>query len=82
MSAIVSRAQSDRIVGHIETGRREGGRLLTGGTRPDDPSRARLARGWHVRPTVFVDMDTLMMVAREEIFGPVTSVFRWSTTIG
>ncbi len=75
MGAIVSRAQFDKIMGYIETGKAEGGRLLCGGRRPDDPS---LANGSYILPTVFVDMKTSMTIAREEIFGPVTSVFRWS----
>ena len=75
MGAIVSRVQFDKIMGYIETGKAEGGRLLCGGRRPDDPS---LANGFYILPTVFVDMKPSMTIAREEIFGPVTSVFRWS----
>ena len=75
MGSIVSEAQFDKIMNYIEIAKREGGRLLTGGCRPDDPA---LAKGWYIRPTVFVDMDPSMTIAREEIFGPVTSVFRWS----
>ena len=75
MGSIVSQVQFDKIMNYIELAKKEGGRLLTGGTRPDDPS---LDDGWYIRPTVFCDMDMSMTIAREEIFGPVTSVFRWS----
>src|SRR6266571_1937704 len=36
MGALVSRAQLDRVLTYIEAGRREGARLLCGGTRPED----------------------------------------------
>ncbi|NTA40262.1 aldehyde dehydrogenase family protein [Agrobacterium salinitolerans] len=75
MGAIVSKAQFDKIMNYIEIGKSEGGRLLCGGKRPDDPS---LDNGYYILPTVFVDMDPTMTIAREEIFGPVTSIFRWS----
>ena len=37
-----------------------------------------LSRGLFVEPTVFVDVRPGMRVAREEIFGPVLSVIKWS----
>ena len=75
MGAIVSRVQFDKIMKYIEIGKAEGGRLLCGGTRPNDPS---LANGFYILPTVFVDMKPTMTIAKEEVFGPVTSVFKWS----
>jgi betaine-aldehyde dehydrogenase len=75
MGAIVSRVQYDRVLNHIEAGKKEGARLLCGGGRPDDPA---LAKGWFVEPTVFADVTPDMRIAREEIFGPVLSVFKWS----
>jgi betaine-aldehyde dehydrogenase len=75
MGAIVSKKQFDRVLGYIETAVREGARLVYGGKRPDDPQ---LANGYFVEPTVFADVTPDMTIAREEIFGPVLSVFRWS----
>jgi betaine-aldehyde dehydrogenase len=75
MGAIVSRTQLERILGHIESGRREGARLVCGGGRPADPA---LAGGFFVEPTVFADVTPAMTIAREEIFGPVLSVLRWT----
>jgi betaine-aldehyde dehydrogenase len=75
MGAIVSEAQLERVLGYIETGRREGARLLCGGARPAD---SRLAQGFFVEPTVFADVDATMKIAREEIFGPVLCVLRWT----
>jgi betaine-aldehyde dehydrogenase len=75
MGAIVSQAQLDRVLGYIASAKDEGARLLCGGRRPDDP---RLARGFFVEPTVFADVTPAMRIAREEIFGPVLAIMRWS----
>jgi betaine-aldehyde dehydrogenase len=75
MGAIVSRAQLDRILDYIEAAKREGARLVCGGGPPSDP---RLAAGFFVEPTIFADVTPAMRIAREEIFGPVLSILRWS----
>ncbi len=75
MGAIVSRAQLDRVLGYIDSARREGARLLYGGARPADPA---LAGGFFVEPTVFCDVTPAMRIAREEIFGPVLAILPWS----
>ncbi|HJQ84033.1 MAG TPA: aldehyde dehydrogenase family protein, partial [Candidatus Binatia bacterium] len=51
---------------YVAEGVAEGARLACGGRRPPG-----LARGWFVEPTLFVDARNDMVVAREEIFGPV-----------
>ncbi len=75
MGAIASKAQHDRILGYIESAKREGARLVCGGGPPDAPE---LADGYFVEPTVFAEVTMDMTIAREEIFGPVLSVLRWS----
>ena len=63
----VSEAQFDKIQRLIETGIDEGARLAVGGPgRPEG-----LERGYYVRPTVFSHASNDLVVAREEIFGPV-----------
>ncbi|MGA8295088.1 MAG: aldehyde dehydrogenase family protein, partial [Rhodoplanes sp.] len=74
MGAIISKAQFDRVMDHIETAKREGARLLTGGGPPADPA---LAGGLFIEPTVFADVTSAMRIAREEIFGPVLAVLVW-----
>ncbi len=74
MGAIATPAQHDRILGYIESARREGARLVCGGGVPAAPE---LARGSFVEPTVFADVTADMTIAREEIFGPVLAVLRW-----
>jgi betaine-aldehyde dehydrogenase len=75
MGCLSSRAQFDKTMGYIRIGREEGARLVCGGKRPADP---RLAAGYFVEPTVFADVRDEMRIAREEIFGPVVSILRWS----
>ncbi|MEZ5649970.1 MAG: aldehyde dehydrogenase family protein [Burkholderiaceae bacterium] len=71
---VVNRAQFERIQGYIRTAIDEGGRLVCGGPgRPDG-----LARGFFVKPTVFV-VTPDMTIAREEIFGTVTAVMTYRT---
>ena len=74
MGAICGRGQFERILAMIETGRKDGARLLVGGGQSADPA---LANGFFIDPTVFVDVTPEMRIAREEIFGPVLSVLRW-----
>ncbi len=75
MGAIVSKTQFDRVMSYIDSAKREGARLLTGGAPPSDPA---LAKGFFVEPTVFADVNMTMRIAREEIFGPVLGIFKWS----
>jgi betaine-aldehyde dehydrogenase len=75
MGAVVSKAQLDKIMGYIELGQKEGGKVMVGGKRPADPA---LARGWFVEPTIIAGITQDMRIANEEIFGPVQSVIKWS----
>jgi aldehyde dehydrogenase (NAD+) len=67
---VISARQRSRITGYIETGIAEGASLVVGG--PEAP--AGLDVGFYVTPTLFVDVDNDMTIAREEIFGPVLVV--------
>jgi betaine-aldehyde dehydrogenase len=75
MGCLSSRAQFEKTLSYIRLGQEEGARLVCGGKRPADP---RLAHGYFVEPTVFADVRDDMRIAREEIFGPVVSILRWS----
>ncbi|MDP2357721.1 MAG: aldehyde dehydrogenase family protein, partial [Beijerinckiaceae bacterium] len=74
MGAIVSKAQFDRVMDYIKVSKDEGAELIAGGGPPDDPA---LAKGFYIQPTVFA-VTTKYRIAREEIFGPVLGVFKWS----
>ena len=75
MGAIVNHAQYDRILSHIETAKKDGAALVCGGGVPDAPE---LKGGLYIEPTVFADVTPAMTIAREEIFGPVLSVLKWT----
>lgn len=77
MGSMISKAAQERVLGYIESGKAEGARLVCGGGVPKDFKDARLAKGFFVEPTIFADVLPDMRIAREEIFGPVMSVFRW-----
>jgi betaine-aldehyde dehydrogenase len=74
MGSIISQVQHDRIIGFIESAKKEGARLVSGGGRPSDP---KLAKGLFIEPTIFADVTMDMRIGREEIFGPVLSVLKW-----
>jgi aldehyde dehydrogenase (NAD+) len=68
-----SEAQLQTVMKYVKIGLEEGATLATGGHRLD---RGAYAKGFFHEPTVFVDVDPKMRIAREEIFGPVVSVMR------
>ncbi|MFE9926953.1 aldehyde dehydrogenase family protein [Streptomyces sp. NPDC005774] len=66
----------DKVERHIASAQEEGARLVTGGTRPDDPA---LSSGFFLLPTVFADCDRSMRIVQDEVFGPVVTVERFRT---
>jgi aldehyde dehydrogenase (NAD+)/betaine-aldehyde dehydrogenase len=74
MGPINSKRHYERVVSMVESGKSEGAKLMTGGKRP---AGADFRRGYWLEPTVFADVDPSMRIAKEEIFGPVLSVFTW-----
>jgi betaine-aldehyde dehydrogenase len=75
VGCLSSQPQFDKTMSYIKLGIEGGARLACGGKRPDDP---KLAGGLFVEPTVFAGVTDDMRIAREEIFGPVVSILRWS----
>jgi len=69
---LIAQRQRTRVEEYIAAGREEGATLALGGGRP-----GHLPKGWYVEPTVFTDVHNGMRIAREEIFGPVTSVIAY-----
>ena len=68
--AQIDEAQMTKIMFYIDSGKREGAELLTGGNRLGD-------KGNFIEPTVFADVKDEMKIAREEIFGPVMSIMKF-----
>lgn len=67
----VDKTQFERILGYIDSGRKQGARCVTGGQRWGET-------GYFIEPTVFADVKDEMTIAREEIFGPVMQVLRFT----
>jgi acyl-CoA reductase-like NAD-dependent aldehyde dehydrogenase len=67
MGPVVSKQQMETVLSYIEAGKRDGARLVAGGSRI-------ATRGYFVEPTIFDGVTNRMKIAREEIFGPVLSV--------
>ena len=64
ISPLVSKQQQQRVQAYIETGKREGARLVLGGN-------VHAGNGYFVEPTIFADCRNDMHIVQEEIFGPV-----------
>ncbi|MNY15487.1 putative aldehyde dehydrogenase [compost metagenome] len=72
---MASQKQFDRIQHYINLGIEEGAELLAGGPgKPED-----LQDGFYVKPTIFTGVNNDMIIAQEEIFGPVLSVIAYKT---
>jgi aldehyde dehydrogenase (NAD+) len=70
LGPVVSASQRTTVQDYIRKGIDEGARLVVGG--PDDP--AGYDTGFYVQPTIFADVDNSMVIAQEEIFGPVLCI--------
>ncbi|XP_060209787.1 aldehyde dehydrogenase family 2 member C4-like [Lycium barbarum] len=68
----IDKKQYERVLSYIEHGKREGAKLLTGGN-------ALNRKGYYIEPTIFIDVEDDMKIAKEEIFGPVLSVMKFKT---
>lgn len=68
--AQTNKTQFEKVLEYIETGKKEGARLVTGGERIGD-------KGFFLKPTIFADVEDHHTIAHEEIFGPVLVVFKF-----
>src|SRR5690348_8333207 len=67
---IVNESQFDEIVAAIDRGKQDGGTVIAGGERADD-------EGFLIPPTVFEGVADDAFLSCEEVFGPVTSLYRF-----
>jgi len=66
----VDQDQFNKVMGYIESGKKENAKMLTGGGRVGD-------KGYFIEPTVFADVQDDMKIAQEEIFGPVMTILKF-----
>jgi 1-pyrroline-5-carboxylate dehydrogenase len=71
MGPVVNEKSMKTILGYIEKGVAEGGRLITGGARATDAGE-----GYYIQPTVIADVDPMATISQQEIFGPVLAVIK------
>ena len=74
LGPLASANQQETVLGYIDRGKKEGARLVAGGSRPAAP-----ATGYYVEPTIFADVTNSMAIAQEEIFGPVLSIIPYDS---
>lgn len=70
----VSQGQYDKVLGYIKIGKDEGAKISLGGEPNKVPGK-----GFFIQPTILTDVQQSFRVAREEIFGPVVTVIKYST---
>jgi len=69
---LISQIQCDRVMGYIDSGKKDGATVHLGG--------GRLHReGYFVQPTIFTDCQPHMKIMQEEIFGPVAAIIKFKT---
>ena len=69
MGPVVNEKSMKTILGYIQKGIAEGGRLITGGERIGN-------EGYFIQPTVIADVDPMATISQQEIFGPVLAVIK------
>lgn len=75
MGPLASEQQRQRVLSYIQKGLDEGARIIVGGL--DKP--ANLSNGAYVQATIFADVRPDMVIAREEIFGPVLCILPYDS---
>lgn len=73
MGPVISKAHREKVLGYIEQGIKEGATLALDGRGYKDPTNP---NGYYLGPTIFTDVTPDMVIAREEIFGPVLCVMK------
>lgn len=76
MGTVAFDGQFRKVLEYIDVAQKEGAKLLCGGKRASGPG---LDAGLFIEPTIFGDVTNGMRIAREEVFGPVAGLIRFST---
>src|SRR5262249_16856275 len=72
---VISARQRDRVLSFLDSARQSGAKVVLGG---GPPLGDRFAKGYWIEPTILPEVSNGMEVAREEIFGPVLCVLRYT----
>ena len=68
MGAVVDKNQLNKIDDYVNIGKKEGANLVAGGNKTMESTG-----GYYYEPTIFTEVKNSMIIARDEIFGPVLS---------
>ncbi|KAF8484448.1 delta-1-pyrroline-5-carboxylate dehydrogenase [Russula ochroleuca] len=68
MGPVIGKPAFDKIIGYIQRAKEAGGEILIGGSADD-------SKGYFVQPTVILTKDSNSVTMREEVFGPVLTVY-------
>lgn len=74
LSALVSKAQYDKVSEMVEYAKKEGAEVIVGGTRTPG-----FDKGYFYQPTLLTNVTQNMQIIQEEVFGPVLPVMKFST---
>jgi aldehyde dehydrogenase (NAD+) len=72
----VTKAQYEKVLGYIESGKSEGATLASGGVPNKQVGDG---KGYFIEPTIFTDVKDTMKIYREEIFGPFVVIASFKT---
>jgi aminomuconate-semialdehyde/2-hydroxymuconate-6-semialdehyde dehydrogenase len=73
MGPVVSKPHFEKVTGLLEVIKKDGGKILAGGGRPEGLS-AELKDGYFLSPTVVDDLTQCSEIHQTEIFGPVVTI--------
>ena len=74
---LISEDHRNKVLSYIQKGMDEGARLVCGGKIPSGLPPGD-QNGFYLEPTIFAEVDNAMTIAREEIFGPVLAVIKFT----
>jgi betaine-aldehyde dehydrogenase len=75
MGPLISDAQRKKVIAYIEKAKAEGAKVACGGRIPEN---AELKNGYFFEPTVLVDVGLHSHIFKEEVFGPVVLMYKFS----
>ena len=75
MGPLINDAQRKKVIAYIEKSKAEGAKLVCGGRIPEN---AELKNGYFFEPTVLVDVNVHSHIFKEEVFGPVVLINKFS----
>jgi acyl-CoA reductase-like NAD-dependent aldehyde dehydrogenase len=73
LGPVINEKQMFRVLNSISRGVSDGATLLCGGKRSNNPN---LSKGWYIEPTILEGSDPESFLSQEELFGPVTCLYK------